>query len=618
MDPLRLLIIGASLRGTILLERLLAARAALPATSPIELIVADPFPPGSGRIWRAGQDHRLVMNTVPAQSTVFPDASVTVADSPIDGPSFAVWCQSHADAVVTEPQLRRELAGILPWSSPSRALYGEYLRWAWTKLLDAAPASVTIRHLAERITRLEPRTGGGYLGRGADGTEVEADAVFLAVGWLPAAPSDADAALWGGIEEAGGTVLRPDNPIDQRVDLLKPEEQVLIRGLGMSFFDVLSLATEARGGVHTADGYLPSGREPRFLASSRRGIPFQAKPDFGGVPPAPAQRHLRAAVAALLPRVRSGSIDFGTEVRPAIDADATHDYYATLARVRPTAFARPVEELLAAVGRDNWAERLAAAVPDPADRLDLDAMQHPHIPEFSGPDEADAWVASRVREDVEQAALGLDSPRKVALWSIGAARSVVIPLVDFGGLTVASARGAYAEFSAFAGFLASGPPLFRSRQLLAVHDAGLVRFLGPGARLTPAPGGLRAEVAGASMLASALVEARLDLPGLRRSADPLLTGLLADGLARPHRNEIGADGGIDIDPDTGGVMRADGSIATDLYSVGLPSEDARVFTIIAPIPGANSPVIREIDQAVRAALAALASATATATAGRTS
>src|SRR5207302_3688572 len=62
-----------------------------------------------------------------------------------------------------------------------------------------------------------------------------------------------------------------------------PGRQVLIRGLGLCFFDYMSLFTEGRGGkfVEKGDGlaYLPSGVEPRIVCGSRRGLPLHARAD---------------------------------------------------------------------------------------------------------------------------------------------------------------------------------------------------------------------------------------------------------------------------------------------------------------------------------------------------
>ena len=108
-------------------------------------------------------------------------------------------------------------------------------------------------------------------------------------------------------------------------------------------------------------------------------------------------------------------------------------------------------------------------------------------------------------------------------------------------------------------YLASGPPGPRLEELLALSEAGVVRFLGAdvGVELDEAAGVFRARSpsAPAAPRRAALVEARVPAPDVSATPDPLVTALLAPrrghraGAARPD-----ADGGVrrtgrlDVDP----------------------------------------------------------------------
>lgn len=56
---------------------------------------------------------------------------------------------------------------------------------------------------------------------------------------------------------------------------------MLLRGLGLNFFDYMALLTTGHGGTFVRSGsllvYRPSGNEPRLYAGSRRGIPYHAR-----------------------------------------------------------------------------------------------------------------------------------------------------------------------------------------------------------------------------------------------------------------------------------------------------------------------------------------------------
>ena len=578
MSTAAVAIVGAGVRGTAALGRLAAQlRAAEPRTR-VDIHVIDPHPAGSGAIWRAEQPRSLVMNTVPAQSTVFDDASLGFA-APLGGPSFAEWCARLATGELdgAAPWEAEAAAATLPWSSPSRALYGAYLRWAFREIRAALPDTARIiehRATARGIARAD---GAFRITLTGETSELTVDAVLLALGWLPR-----DAAPTGPGARHGD--IGPAQPIDQRHAEIAPGERVAVRGMGMGFTDLLALVTEERGGRYVPRtnasrpgelDYLPSGAEPTLFAGSRSGLPFLAKPDFGAVPPRARLDALSAALPALRER---RPLDFGSEVLPLIIADADAEL--------------------------RLAERELGLPHGP--RFDA-ARIAPPLTATSGA-AIDAEVSGRITEDVRAAALGSASPWKRALHVFQAARAAVIPLTDFGGTSPAGVP-ALRRFMNLANLAGSGPPRFRVEQLLAAHRAGVVRFLGPG--LTVRASG-PADTAPVRLAAGSraphdavpvdrVVDARLDLPDPARLDDPLLESLLDRGLARPWPGApAGACTTLEITAATSALVGAAGQPIPGLHSVGPLHEEQRRFTIIAPIPNAGSTVLREIDAAITA------------------
>ncbi|MET0812021.1 MAG: FAD/NAD(P)-binding protein [Microbacterium sp.] len=592
-----LAIVGASVRGTSLLERVIASSAELIGGG-LDVHVIDPHPHGSGRIWRDGQSAHLIMNTVAAQSTLFTDDSVACEGPIVPGPSLAEWCRDvtagRAPADLPE-DVRAEASRTVDHSNPSRLLYGHYLRWCADRIIRSAPPRVRVHLHRARVSALR-RIGTAWWVAFADGGGVRVDAAVLATGW-----PDAD----GGSPHP--LVVPAGNPIDQDLSQVRPGEVVAVQGLGMGFFDTLSQLTEQRGGRFTvqpdgASRYEPSGLEPVLIAGSRRGVPYRAKPDFGAPPFFPEQRILRAALPALRAR---RPVDFTIDVLPLIERDAAHDYYRALARVRPDAVSDPRGLLAALIETDEATDAVAARhVADAGLRFSLDDAIAP-----VGASATDAEVADAVRRDIDEAARGLDSPLKLGLHSYAAARGALIDLVSFGGLSSASFP-AYREFLAIAASFGSGPPLARARHLLAAHGAGVVRFTGP--RMTVAQTDLGLSIGAADAPRHAvdrLVQAWLPAPSGDGTTDPLLRDLLTSGAARVWRFPDGsASDSIDVRPADGALIGADGAPTAGLFSVGVPHEDIRVFTIIAPVPGTNSSVLRETDAAARAALRVAASA----------
>jgi hypothetical protein len=77
-----------------------------------------------------------------------------------------------------------------------------------------------------------------------------------------------------------------DRLLEQEIELRRAEvtkdDVVVVRGLGLTFYDVCARLTADRGGKFVRDEtgtvvYEPSGEEPQIYAGSRSGLPFPAR-----------------------------------------------------------------------------------------------------------------------------------------------------------------------------------------------------------------------------------------------------------------------------------------------------------------------------------------------------
>ncbi len=652
-------IIGGGPRGISILERLGAHLRGCGAEAPsLDIHVIDDVEPGAGRIWRTDQTREMCKNTLADAVTLFTDRSV-VMDGPVrPGPTLYEWCllarhaqspspASAARAAGIDPDHRRvfdavpvraglaadyadELAALAPQSHPSRALYGEYLRWCFARALAELPAHATAHVHHARAVGIAQRTDAAS-GRSRDlvrldsGTEIAADAIVAATGWLPRTLTRPERALATAVRTHPDLVwVEPDSPIDQPLELVPDGAPTLVRGLGMGFFDAMALLTVERGGRfvpddHAAGGlrYEASGREPLLQVTSHRGLPFRAKTLYGSLPPRPAQRHLRAVDWQNMPR----PVDFDTRVWPLIVKDAFADHLDTLARVRPAALAGTRDQAQAAITASDGTitgvfDAVAAFVPDPRDRFDLAAALHP-VTGAPDPESYQQAVIAYLRDDLAEAERGADSAFKAGLWSISSARAAASAIGAFGGFD-AESRAGFRTLHSIGGMIGSGPPAFRNRQLLALVAAGLVRFVGPNARVCVEDGAFAAEspaVPGSSVRATALVDAWVRPHALEETADAFTAALADAGRARAFRvrTRDGASrvrtGGVDVDPATGRLVTADGRVDPRVHIAGIPTEETQHDTLISPLPGANASMLRETDRVAASLLAVALSPT---------
>jgi hypothetical protein len=186
-------------------------------------------------------------------------------------------------------------------------------------------------------------------------------------------------------------------------------------------------------------------------------------------------------------------------------------------------------------------------------------------------------------------------------------------LAGSGALSVRSQASDMGWWQGFFNSVASGPPGFRVRQLLALSRAGYLRFLGPGMWVDVSEDGFSAgstALAGAPPVTSTvLVDARLPDPSASRSVDGLVAGLLRRGelseevLTDDDGTVLRNTGQIRVRPADGAVIDANGTVHERRFAIG-PHTVVRVAGAFTR-PGMNAQSLRYNDAVARAALASL-------------
>ncbi|MEU3337902.1 FAD/NAD(P)-binding protein [Streptomyces sp. NPDC006668] len=633
-DPARLsvCIVGAGPRGVSVLERLCANARQLAPGPRIHIHLVDPHRPGAGRVWRVGQSPHLLMNTVASQVTLFTDDSVDIDGPVTPGPSLHQWAHrldTAAENHAYDEDTLREARCLGPDAYPTRAFYGRYLEWVFERIVRDAPERVSVSVHRTRAVALDDTSGagGGQTVRLESGGRLEGlDAVVLAQGHLDARPGRTETELARFAADNGLVYVPPANPADVDLSVLRAGEPVVLRGLGLNFFDHLTLLTAGRGGRFERSGgrlvYRPSGSEPRLYAGSRRGVPHHARGENE------KGAHGRHQPAVLTPTVvdelrkraaRDGGLDFRRDLWPLIALEVEAVYYtAQLTAREGHRAAQSLRTRYLATAGDAVS---AAQVLDdfgvmPERRWRWEQISDPsHGRSFSGPGDFRAWLIDHLHADVRQARAGnVSGPLKAALDVLRDLRNEIRLLVDHGGLTGDSYRqdleGWYTPLNAF---LSIGPPAGRVAELAALMEAGVVDVLGPGLRVVADPhtGAFLARstvVPGSEVRAGALIEARLPAPSLRGTADPLLRGLLDTRQCRPYRI-TGADsatyetGGLAVTERPYHLLDGEGRPHARRFAFGVPTEAVHWVTAAGVRPGVNSVTLCDSDAIARAVLA---------------
>jgi hypothetical protein len=612
-----LALVGVGPRGLGLLERLVA-NAAAGGSAPVEVHLIDPYPVGGGRVWRSAQSELLRLNTTAEDLTAFVDESVAMAGPVTPGPTLAEWSRTHG-VDLDDPALAAEAEALGPLDFPSRRLGNAYFDFAVRRTLSRVPTSMTVVTHAQRAVDLRERADDREVVVLEDGELITADAVVLLNSHVDVRPAPRFAALASFAAERGLTYLPPGYAGDLDLSAVPAGEDVLVRGFGLDFVDLMVLLTEGRGGRYLTRAdrlvYEPSGAEPHLLVGSRRGVPYHAKPMYrlrAGKPDTTTFCTPQAVGAVLR---RGDAIDFAADLWPLIGREVAWWFYRELGLGHPERISTSWEafaQTFAALewGSEAYARWIADVVPDPADRFDPAVLDRPlrglHVADA---DELAHVVRDHIAADLARRDDDAYSADLGAFFALLAVLPVVAPALGSPRMDPGSlARDFYGWFMGFFSYWASGPPHDRLEQLLALEEAGVVTFLGPDLEVEADAGRgtfvARSSAVPGEVEARAFVEATLPAFDLARAEDPLLSALAARGEASTqvlvdasgHRHDTGQ---LRTDP-AHHLVRADGSVAPRRLALGLHTAlKAAAFAR----PCSNGPVHRLNDQVARALLA---------------
>lgn len=625
MGNFHCVLIGAGPRGTSFLERLLAnlqhGQVDIPAGFGLELDIIDPYEPGAGHVWRQDQDPLFLMNTPAMFPTVAPvGQTCEQLPSSTVGQSFNQWLQRQqaGNGQAHNPAVEHMCAQLRADGFPPRALYGAYLTDQYRAVvaqLQERPEIAAIRFHNALATGVRKLEDGRYQVK-ADEQIFTAQALVLALGHVPARLNPNQRALADLAAEHGLGYIEPNISGDVDWDQLPGGEPVLMRGLGLNFFDVMIALTQGRGGRFvpaTEPGrldYQPSGAEPVIYAASRRGVPYRGKANVEAYHPSWVQ--LRYCTSEHVEQLveRFGQLDFRAHLWPLINRDVLLTYYRTLTQYHPEVFTRSPKEFLLRLetmldsahhGEEVTQSEAEALLADYAPNqrwLDVRGLAKPVAGlTFASGADYQHWVRQFLAADIDASLEAEKSPTKIAIKALHRCRELIKELVREHKITDASRiRDLAGWFGPMIEGLASGPPVQRIAELLALAEAGIVHFIGPDPVFEVEQHSDTFQVMSPwvhdePVRARNLVEAMMPANQIELTASVFLQELLAQDLARPRvlTNEDGlavAGQGLDVSDRPYRLRNATGE--ENIFVLGLQLSSAQWGTAIAAEAGAST------------------------------
>jgi hypothetical protein len=589
---LRIAIVGLGPWGVCALERVVTTARELRPGVDVAVHVIEPGTPGSG-VYDVTQPDYLLLNNPCGELSLYPFE--TEDDQPCYGVGLHDWAVARGyrwvgDRCAIDPTGQP----IEPHHFLPRRLMGEYLQWFFRALLAGAPSGVHIVHHPTAAVDLVARRDGSEEIRLANGGTVVVDHVIVTSGHTANQGAD-----------HSGREFDP-YPVGSYVDTVPADATVAVSGMGLVAVDVVTALTIGRGGEFVEDGsglrYRPSGREPQVHLFCRSGLPFTAK-SVTGKDRTDVYKPLICtdeALDALSGRSngRRRPVDVRSELLPLLFAEMYARYYAQVAfqASGTSAAGAAVRERLGAAwaeGRfDEEVARLAARL----GRFDAEALFFGGQPRYSCSDDYERFAYQSLADDLRDAEVPDGaSPVKSAAQVFRIFRDRMRSVVEQGGLSLDSYLDFNADICSRIHRLVAGPPALRSRQMLALMDAGIVRMpYGPaparGLAVTDRdPTAARTRISSTAFErpymddVDVLIRGHLEEPRIAGSASQLLTQLYNRGRVSQFRYGEVAVGSVDLTPDSHPID-VEGRPQPGISMFGVLTEGVRHFTAYIPSP----------------------------------
>lgn len=592
---MNIILIGAGPRGLVVAERLIEHQKVSHKLNSLKITLIDPFGVG-GRVWSVDQPHELIMNTTSDYITLFTDSTCKMTGPCVQGPNLFEWSQEFAYSFITRQRysnkfhLLDEIKNLAYNDYASRSLYGAYLQWFYTYLQQRLDISMQLQMIESTVTSINLKNQNIIVN--TTDSVLSADNVIMALGHHENAYSADQIKLSNFSKEHGLNYWAPTEPQEYVFKNVPPQKTIILRGLGLSFFDAVTLLTIGRNGHYERNEkgtliYHPSGLEPKIIAGSRRGYPLHGK----GINDHPANQHdtpqfLNTAWIDQKLKAKKGTLG-GSELINRIHYEIEYAYYKRLIVKKYPAL--DVVQIM-----DTF--RTASDPRSVIQKLPIKAHDYFDWIKLLNPSKSNLSLKEYLERDIAIGHEGTtNGPYAGALAMYHEIYNEIRRIIDAQLLTdddyyVYILKQLNKEHS----FLSVGPPVMRIEQLHALINAKIVTILAPGmvvktnkhlntfetwSKLDPHR----------RYSSDFLVDARLPKIDSSTSKNPLIRQLLDSGIGRAHQLSLNQEhfntGAVQVNIETE-------TLSMDLqnHSIffwGIPTEGQRWLTTASPHPDNN-------------------------------
>lgn len=590
-------IIGAGPRGLSMVERLLRNNQ---KNQNLHIYLFDPYGPG-GRVWRVDQPTELLMNSVSQQVTLFTDETLSSGGQIFTGPNLYQWSKTEANEYIQKQEIPNKTvflteAKLLQANEPStRCFYGLYQRWFYEQFKKLVSGRVTFVHsMVSEVTKVDTIF---YLKTKEQ--QIKVDTLVIASGHWENELVGEEKIFSQYAKKEGLFYQPPANPAEVPVERIPPQEIVILRGLGLSFFDYVGLLTVSRGGEFKQQGekliYYPSGREPIVYCGSKKGLPYFPRgknEKQGGAMAIP-----RLVTKENLAKLYHDHQLTGEKFFELLKKDVELFYYKKIIEEKDLVISLyEFEQEFLLNEKATWQKKYPELLPYQWSWEFFESPLHHYTNHFQI--KSRKFIAYQIDESEKGNCTGAIISAFDALkdW-----RNPVHQAIVWGIFTAKEYKELlWSWFTHLNAFLTIGPPLIRTKELGALIDAGIFHLVEPPIDIQMQDGYFKVAYEHKEIESRYLIEARLPNTDLQHTKNPALRSLkkqhLICAFTYMDATETYETGAVDVKLNTSQVRNSKGGIEENIYCIGIPTEGVDWLTATVSRPYTDAWNLRQIDK----------------------
>ncbi|MGM0212493.1 FAD/NAD(P)-binding protein [Enterococcus sp. AZ109] len=593
----RIAVVGTGPYGLIMLDQLIQNY-----TKPekLEILAFDPAGLG-GLVWNTKQDDAVLMNSVMEHVTLFSDQLDTEVGIP--RPSLYEWSKNQAPDFIKEhveenqAEFLRQAATLKRNDCCQRRFYGLYQQWFFLNLQANLPENISLTFYQDQVKDLIVKEQITLIAQ----EKHLVDQVVLATGHSENELTVTEQQLKVFAEEQQLTYQPPKNPATVSLDSILPQEDVILRGLGLSFFDYVALLTKHWGGKFVDEAgelyYQPSGKEGKMILGSGRGVPYHARPVNQKLAGEDAQPQILTNE-----RIEKFQPGEATEFFDLLKKEVELVYYEK--KLANTSI--DINAFLSAYRKEDRKEVLERFEVPVEMRWDWDALVDPG--KGVEPENFTAFIQNYMEKDINEAEKGnLTGAVAAALDTMKELQMPVHKMIERKAFTSKEYwEELWGNYDSMYGFLTVGPPVLRMKQLAALNKAGIAVFLAPDMEVVCENDRFIAfskQNEQVKYVAKHLIEARLPTTSYRKTLNPLIKALKNRGYLAPDvvrvENENHESGALKVERSTHRIVDQQNHTLNNLYCYGAPLAGFDWLNAASPRPKNRDQIFQVANQIVQ-------------------